>query len=242
MQEQTDQKSIDEHPISAVRRRILSISASVLAAGVVSPKLVFGAPYPNPLPDSAPQVDGFFFIIPGKDKADAADVNADRVFFISSSWLPYFELTDQLTKASVTDSVRIDSPGPAVVTWRKHGLGAGAQVTFSNNGPAPITTGVTYYIRHPIGDDTFQLSITPGGPKLYTTDASPADNVATVDPYTGKQRVLGKFKGKAHQENWTVLYSDNLRDSLVPNTTTQVIPLEDPRDSTYLAMHLSPSL
>jgi hypothetical protein len=243
MQKQTDQKNMDEQfPTSAVRRSIVTISASALAACVVSPKLVFGASYPT-LQDSAPQVDGFFFVIPGKDRGGSDDVNGDRVFFISSSWLPYFELTDQLTKASVTEPVRIESPGYAVVNWQKHGLGPGTQVMFSNNGPAPIMAGVPYYVRSPITEDTFQISINQNGnPKLSTTDPNPADNVATVDPYTGKQRVLGKFKSKAHKENWTVLYSDNIRDSLVPNTTTQVISLEDPRDSTYLAMHLSPSL
>jgi hypothetical protein len=240
MQEQPKQKNVDEQsPVSAVRRSIVAIGGSALAAYLVSPKLAFGATYPD-LEDEAPQVDGFFFVIPGKNKMGSEDVNGDRVFFISSSWLPYFELTDQLTEASLTAPVQIASPnGFAEVTWQRHGLSAEAPVKFSSDGPTGITAGATYYVRSQINDDTFQLSATPNGGKLSTTGS--AANEATVEPLTGKQRVLGKFKRRA-QKDWSVLYSDDLRGFLLPNTTTQVIPLEDPREGTYLAMHVSPSL
>jgi hypothetical protein len=69
-------------------RRELLAAAGAVATASVAPTPVRATTYPSRPSDVPPTVEGFFFVVYG------TDADADRIFFLKSSWLPFFELTD----------------------------------------------------------------------------------------------------------------------------------------------------
>jgi hypothetical protein len=80
----------DSHrPQFPSRRELLAAATAVVATAVASAPAV--------ATDAVPLTEGFFFVVNSKD-----DITA-RLFFLKSSWLPFFELTDQFYDPAAGD-------------------------------------------------------------------------------------------------------------------------------------------
>ena len=96
--------------------------------------------------DKLPQAEGFFFVIPGKKANGTDDLDGDRVFFISSSWLPFFELTNTLSLAPADVTITPGSPG--TVTWVNNDLKHNDGMKFLGTDlPNPISPDVAYFVH-----------------------------------------------------------------------------------------------
>jgi hypothetical protein len=215
----------------ASRRRVIVIAGSAIAASILPRQLA--AAYPT-ISDEPPPDEGFFFILPGKN-AGGDDLQGDRVFFISSSWLPLFEVTDHLSKKAKKGTVNITAGTPAVVNWTGHGLENDDKVRFSGSGPLPdtIKSGETYFVRNKSANN-FKIADKSGN--LVNT-STPASATATL---VKKSETLKHLKGhEKGQKNWIVLYSDDINALIERNTTAPIIPLPNPPEGkTYLAMSI----
>lgn len=224
-------KADDESFLS--RRQVFVTAGSAIMASVL-PQLAFALP---PLSDTPPIDEGFFFVIPGK-KGGSDDPEGDRVFFISSSWLPLFEVTDLLAKSSVSALVTISNTSPAIITWTSHQFGQGDKIRFSGGSlPSTIVEGQTYFVENILTNDTFTITDHKGN----TVNASTVGST-TATKLNGKKKVVDKLKMKTKQK-WNVFYSDDIAGMLIANPAVanpaDVIPVPDPGTKTYLAMSIA---
>lgn len=89
-----------------------------------------------------------------------------------------------------TSTVTISIGSPGVVTWTNHGLKGGAPVVFSTTGTLPtgLTAGTTYYVvGASVAANTFQVSATPGGSAITTSNTQSGTQTAVAggtDTYT----------------------------------------------------------
>lgn len=230
---------------STSRRKIVTAAGTALLVSVL-PRQIALAAYPT-LTDIVPPVEGFFLIAPGKQgNGTSSDEAGDRIFFISSSWLPYFEVTDALSQPK-SATVEISIGNPAIITWPSHELKDNERLIFSTTGNLPdgIQENGVYYVKRIGGsDDTFKIRPRPGGSFVDTTGNQSGTHTARkLDRLGEKVRRLSKLKGNLKkQTDWIVLYSDDISEHLVPNTAAPVVPFPDPKGNTYLAMSISPSL
>lgn len=79
------------------RRELLTAAAGAAAALGIPTAASAARPTPAPIDPSQPPVtEGFFFVIPAPP-GKSNSVETSRIFFLKSSWLPYFELTDLIS-------------------------------------------------------------------------------------------------------------------------------------------------
>jgi hypothetical protein len=76
--------------IEPSRREIISRAIAVLGASTAGISLAASIGRAGTIQDTPPTSEGFFLIAPTK-----GDKGEDRIFFLKSSWLQYFEVTDQ---------------------------------------------------------------------------------------------------------------------------------------------------
>jgi hypothetical protein len=228
------------------RRKLLVAGGATIAVTAMSRQAALAA-YPA-LDDVAPPVEGFFLVVPGKDKDQHDDLAGDRIFFISSAWLPFFELTDVLTQAAQSSVVTISGAvsQPAEIAWSKHGLEENDELQFTTTDkmPAPVTGAKTYYVV-PKNDNVFQISEISGGSAVKITDTTQAGvhKAFRLNRHAGKKSVVKRLKQKSSSKDWYVLYSDDIKEYIVPNqSSAPVVPLPNPQSNTYLAMSISPAL
>jgi hypothetical protein len=219
---------------SASRRQVFATAGAALIASTLPRK---AAAYPANLQDSPPPIDeGFFFVVPGKNKSGGPDLEADRVFFISSSWLPLFEITDLIAQER---TVTITPGTPAVVNWTGHGLQQNAQIRFSGpNLPVnEIDVGQTYKVELiDLGGtpDPNNFNIKKGGTLVNTT--MPGSGMITKKGK--KEQIVNKFA-----DNWKVMYSEDVSAlspfHIVTNSSGTRVLLPPPgQGETYLAMSI----
>jgi hypothetical protein len=221
------------HTSRTSRRRVIVIAGSAVAASIL-PRQSARADYPM-LSDTPPPDEGFFFILPGKKGAADEDREGDRIFFISSSWLPLFEVTDHLSRKAKKGTVNIAAGTPALVTWSGHGLENENKVRFIGSGalPNPMKSGETYFVKQKTANN-FKIA-DKNGTLVNTTDPGTATAIQIK-----KSETLNNFRsqGKA-QKDWLVLYSDDIPGLIEKNTTAPVVRLPDPPEGkTYLAMSI----
>lgn len=81
-----------------------------------------------------------------------------------------------------TGTVTISNATPAVITWAAHGLYVDSCVAFTTTGALPtgLVAGTRYYIiAAGFGTDSFQVSATPQGAAINTSDAGSGTHTAT---------------------------------------------------------------
>ncbi|MFA5037477.1 MAG: hypothetical protein WC479_09925, partial [Candidatus Izemoplasmatales bacterium] len=106
---------------------------------------------------------------------------------ISSTTVPWaitFNTTEHesLVVKGRTGTVTISNATPAVVTWNTHGLYVDSPVVFTTTEalPAGLTAGTTYYvISAGFGANSFEVSATPQGAAINTTNAGSGTHTAT---------------------------------------------------------------
>lgn len=220
---------------SASRREIFTAAGAALIVSAL-PHQAVAYPPASDLKDSPPPRDeGFFFVIPGKNNSGGNDPDADRLFFISSAWLPLFELTDFLAQPTNV-IITMQSPA-ALVTWIGHNLTPNEKIKFSNTGnlPPEIIVGDTYKVLHKVNDYTFALADKTGQP--VNTSINGTGLASKIDRKKGIVGNLNQLK----DQKWTVLYSDDVAASMpVGAAPGNFTALPDPPNSgdTYLAMSI----
>jgi len=211
------------------RRQVLTVAGSTIVAAVLPSPVASAATAEVP-----PLDEGFFLVMPGRKSGGMGgeDPEADRVFFLSASWLPFFEVTDLLSQPTNVD---ISMNSPAVVSWTNHQLGANEKIRFSGALlPNPIFAGKIYKRGDEVVANTsFKLLDSDGNPVNTTEYGS---GIATK--IGRKSRVVDHFKTKGKKDNWLALYSDEVVDKLVANTAAPLKTLEPPDGQTYLAMSI----
>jgi hypothetical protein len=87
--------------------------------------------------------------------------------------------------------VTISIASPAIVSWTAHGLANNREVVLETTGllPAGLTAGKRYYVRDAAAD-SFELSATPGGASINTTDdpSTSSDNQSGTHTATAVPR------------------------------------------------------
>lgn len=85
----------------------------------------------------------------------------------------------RITPRSAT--VTISNASPAVVTFNAHGLKANDALVFATTGslPAPLVSGTVYYVRSAgLTNNTFTISLVPGGSAINTTSSGSGTHTA----------------------------------------------------------------
>jgi hypothetical protein len=220
------------------RREILTIAASTFVTSLFSGKFAAAAPILN---DTPPFDEGFFFVIPGTKQSGGGgtvpDPEADRVFFISASWLPYFEVTNILGQPAPVQISQ--SPSAAAdVTWSNHNLSRGKKIKFEGGTlPPEVIAGEIYKVGTVTPPDSFKLLSKINQPVTTTAPGN-----TTGIKVEKKTDIVQMFKGTMKQETWTALYSDDIAAgyNLVQNSTGTYKPLDPPTgNDTYLAMSIA---
>jgi len=114
-----------------------------------------------------------------------SDSTTQTITSTTVPWAMTFD-TEEISDTHITHGksgeVTISIASPAVISWTGHGLNVDSEVVFTTDGALPtgLTAGTRYYvISAGFGVDSFQVSATPQGAAINTSDTQSGTHTAT---------------------------------------------------------------
>lgn len=175
--------SLGPDAISTGAKTIVKGNNSPLAGGDITPQawLMYRQAW-----DAWVLQNPFYGEIQSGDFIESASVRTTRAGYLrpdGSDALTgsFLALRNALTQ---TNTITVTIASPAVVTWAGHGLPDQAEITLETTASLPTGLGplVKYYVKV-VDANTFELSLTPGGPSINTSGTQAGVHTARYYPF-----------------------------------------------------------